>query len=61
MMEEENGKGRFVNVSLYPLVIVENNSMINKANELHARAHKMCFIANSCNFPVKNYPVCEAL
>jgi organic hydroperoxide reductase OsmC/OhrA len=26
--------------------------MITKANELHAEAHKKCFIANSCNFPI---------
>lgn len=61
MKEEKNGSGRFVNVSLYPLVIVAKNSMINKANDLHAKAHKMCFIANSCNFPVRNFPVSEAL
>lgn len=60
MTEEENGSGRFTNVSLFPSVTVENEAMIHKANELHAMAHEMCFIANSCNFPVKISPVCEA-
>jgi organic hydroperoxide reductase OsmC/OhrA len=52
----ENGIGKFVEVTLYPTVKIENAAMISKANELHAEATKMCFIANSCNFKVKHNP-----
>lgn len=56
MIEDENG-GRFTEVTLHPKVTVKDASMIEKANELHEIAHKKCFIANSCNFPVKHEPM----
>ncbi len=52
MVETDNGGGRFSEVTLYPIVTVRDESMISKAQELHAEAHKLCFIANSVNFPV---------
>lgn len=54
MIEEENGKGRFTEVTLHPEVIVLEAGMVAKAQELHRRANEMCFIANSCNFPVRH-------
>ncbi|MEY4875369.1 MAG: hypothetical protein RL708_518, partial [Bacteroidota bacterium] len=36
-----------------PVVTITENSMIEKANELHKKAHEKCFIANSVNFEVK--------
>jgi len=56
MEEMENGCGKFVEVTLYPTVKITNAKLISKANELHAEATKMCFIANSCNFKVKHNP-----
>ena len=58
MVETENGGGRFKQVTLYPHVIVTEPSMIEKANALHHEARKLCFIANSCNFPIYHEPVC---
>lgn len=55
------GEGRFTEVVLHPLVTVAEAGMIEKANELHELAHKKCFIANSCNFPVKHEPKAVAL
>jgi organic hydroperoxide reductase OsmC/OhrA len=52
----ENGIGKFVEVTLYPIVKIKNATMISKANELHAEATKMCFIANSCNFKINHNP-----
>jgi len=52
MMETSNGGGHFTEVTLNPIVIVTETSMIEKANELHKKANEMCFIANSVNFPV---------
>lgn len=57
MEEESNGSGRFTKVILKPEVIVSANSMVEKANELHREAHRMCFIANSVNFQVVHEPL----
>lgn len=58
MIEESNGSGRFTEVTLNPVVTITNKADIDKANALHEQANKMCFIANSCNFPVKHQPHC---
>jgi organic hydroperoxide reductase OsmC/OhrA len=57
MEETANGGGRFTEVILQPLVTVAVESMIEKAEALHTRANELCFIANSCNFPVHHRPV----
>ena len=54
MLETPDGGGRFTEVTLHPVVKVKEISMIEKANELHDRAHELCFIANSVNFPVRH-------
>lgn len=56
MAEKENGSGYFKEVTLHPIVIVTEESMVKKANELHHKASEFCFIANSVNFPVKHIP-----
>lgn len=58
MVEKEGGGGHFIEVVLHPLVTITNGSQIDLANSLHDRAHEKCFIANSCNFPVKHIPQC---
>ena len=60
METEADGNGRFTLVTLHPDVTVTEESMMKKANELHEKANKMCFIANSCNFPIRHEPVCNA-
>lgn len=57
MEENPNGSGRFTKVLLKPEVLVAEHDMIQKANELHLEAHKMCFIANSINFEVVHEPI----
>lgn len=52
MAEVENGSGHFTEVKLFPIVTITDESQIELANSLHDQANKMCFIANSCNFPV---------
>ena len=59
MEEFSNGGGKFSEVTLYPIVIITDKSMIEKANALHHEANKMCFIANSCNFEVKHKSICQ--
>jgi organic hydroperoxide reductase OsmC/OhrA len=59
MIENEDGGGNFREVTLNPKVRVADESMIDKANELHHRAHEVCYIANSVNFEVKCFPTCK--
>jgi organic hydroperoxide reductase OsmC/OhrA len=56
MVESSDGGGRFSVVTLRPVVTVTEASMIEKAMSLHHEANKLCFVANSCNFPVKHAP-----
>jgi len=58
MMENADGSGRFKEVILHPEVTISDESAIEKALSLHAEANKMCFIANSCNFPISHQPQC---
>lgn len=58
MAEEPSGSGHFTEVILNPVVVINNEDHVEKANSLHERANKMCFIANSCNFPVSHNPKC---
>ena len=57
MQETSEGGGRFVIVKLRPHVRVTGS--VEQAEALHQRAHKLCFIANSVNFPVQHEPVTE--
>ncbi|ROI01802.1 MULTISPECIES: OsmC family protein [unclassified Chryseobacterium] len=57
MAETANGSGHFTEVTLHPVVTVAEESMVEKAEQLHHKAHEFCFIANSVNFPVKHKPV----
>jgi organic hydroperoxide reductase OsmC/OhrA len=56
MTETEDGGGRFTEVTLKPVVTVADASMTDAASELHVRAHELCFIASSVNFPVRHEP-----
>jgi len=56
MVEEKGGKGRFQSVTLNPVVTILNKKNRDKAFSLHKKANEMCFIANSCNFPITHQP-----
>lgn len=51
VMVPETG-GHFSEATLHPVVTVADAAMVDKANSLHAAAHKKCFISNSVNFPI---------
>lgn len=53
MRENADGSGEFVKVVLRPKVTLREGSDEAKAHELHHRAHELCFIARSVNFPVE--------
>ncbi len=56
---EENGSGHFTEVTLHPIVYVQDSDMVAKAFELHHQANQFCFIANSLNFKVKHEAICK--
>ncbi|WP_119788851.1 OsmC family protein [Flavobacterium anhuiense] len=56
-----DGSGRFIEAKLYPKVKISSSDKIELALELHQKANELCFIANSCNFPVLHHAVCEAV
>jgi organic hydroperoxide reductase OsmC/OhrA len=58
MTEQADGSGFFSEVILHPVVTISDAADTEKANALHEQANKMCFIAKSCNFPVKHEPTC---
>lgn len=58
MIENADGSGHFSAVVLKPQVTISNEGDVDKANSLHEQANKMCFIANSCNFPISHEPSC---
>ncbi|PTT02880.1 peroxiredoxin [Pedobacter sp. HMWF019] len=58
MTENADGSGYFTEVILNPVVTITDENAVSKANALHEQANKMCFIANSCNFPIRHEPKC---
>jgi organic hydroperoxide reductase OsmC/OhrA len=59
MQESETTGGHITEVILRPRVTITDEAQIMRANELHKEANHMCFIANSCNFPVRHEPICK--
>ncbi|PPF58997.1 MULTISPECIES: OsmC family protein [unclassified Rathayibacter] len=59
-MLQEGESGRFTSVTLRPRVTVAEESMVAIAQTLHAEASRLCFIANSVNFPVSHEPEASA-
>ncbi len=59
MIENPDGSGFFRAVELNPFITLTDSSMTGRATELHEDAHRMCFIANSVNFPISHKPVFE--
>ena len=56
MAEEADGSGCFTEVTLHPVMTIADAAKIAEAEALHDRAHELCFIANSVNFPVRCSP-----
>ena len=53
MVPDPDGAGHFERVELRPRVTVADGSSRERAFALHEKAHHMCFIARSVNFPVE--------
>lgn len=59
MQENADGAGQFVSVTLRPKVTIAAGSDPQAALALHDRAHHLCFIARSVNFPVGHEPTVQ--
>jgi organic hydroperoxide reductase OsmC/OhrA len=55
-LEERDGSGQFVRVTLRPAIKVSPGDDLARAIALHEEAHRLCFIARSVNFPVDVEP-----
>jgi organic hydroperoxide reductase OsmC/OhrA len=58
METRADGGGQFTQVTLHPRVVLASGDLA-RATALHEEAHRLCFIANSVNFPVTNDPQVE--
>lgn len=56
MVETADGGGHFAEVVLRPAVTIDAGADVLRAEQLHLRAHALCFVANSVNFPVRCQP-----
>ena len=57
MAESADTGGHFTEVVLRPRVTFGAGTDASRAAALHERAHHLCFIANSVNFPVRCEPM----
>lgn len=55
--ETADGNGKFSAITLNPTITITENSMIEKATELHKKANQFCFVANSLNIKVAHRPI----
>jgi organic hydroperoxide reductase OsmC/OhrA len=60
MVETKDGGGHFSQVTLRPDVTFAAGADTGLALSLHDKAHHLCFIANSVNFPVLCEPAIKA-
>ena len=56
MAEHADGSGEFTRVVLRPRVQIAEAERIDDALAIHARAHAVCALARSMNFPVEHQP-----
>ncbi len=61
MRTRPDGSGQFTEVRLRPRVLLQDGRQLERAAALHEHAHRLCFIANSCNFPITHQAVVEVL
>ena len=51
-----DGSGKITKIILNPTIKIKDESKIDLAISLHKKANQLCFIANSCNFPILHHP-----
>src|SRR5579871_6336379 len=61
MAEHPDGSGEFTRVVLHPRVVITDPARIADATAIHERAHQVCCLARSVNFPVEHDVVVSAV
>jgi organic hydroperoxide reductase OsmC/OhrA len=59
MVQHPDGAGEFTKVTLHPRVAISDASRAVDTTALHVKAHHLCYIARSVNFPVEHEPTIE--
>jgi organic hydroperoxide reductase OsmC/OhrA len=54
MSEHRDGSGEFTRVVLQPRMAITDAARVEEAKAIHGRAHKVCCLARSMNFPVEH-------
>jgi organic hydroperoxide reductase OsmC/OhrA len=54
MVEHEDGSGEFTRVVLRPRMKITDGGRAEEAAAIHDRAHRVCCLAQSMNFPVEH-------
>lgn len=49
---EPSGAGRFLRATLHPQITVAKGTDVEKADAIHGKIHRYCFIARSVKFPI---------
>jgi organic hydroperoxide reductase OsmC/OhrA len=57
MSETADGSAQFTGVTLRPVVAITDLDRADDARAIHSRAHAVCALARSVNFPVRHEPV----
>ena len=60
MVEHPDGSGEFTRAVLHPRVVITDAARIAEAIAIHGRAHEVCCLARSVNFPVEHDVVVTA-
>jgi organic hydroperoxide reductase OsmC/OhrA len=61
MVEHPDGSGEFTRVVLRPHMVITDAGRIAEAIAIHDRAHAVCCLARSMNFPVEHEATVTAL
>ena len=57
MAENEDGSAQFTGVTLRPVMAITDLARAAEASAIHDKAHAVCALARSVNFPVHHEPV----
>jgi len=57
MQNTPDGSGRFTQITLQPEITLAKDVAVEKLADLQHQANQLCYIANSCNFPIYHQPV----
>jgi organic hydroperoxide reductase OsmC/OhrA len=60
VVEHADGSGEFVRAVLHPRMVITDAGRIDEAIGIHDRAHGVCCLARSMNFPVEHEVVVTA-